>query len=149
MLEINNINAFYGKIQILWDVSLKVNEGEIVALIPALSEEGSYRSFNAGLLLSIPVHTEDNIVAAQCWWRRSDRDPDVIDHSRTFDIKHRTAFTIGNTLKPISVSPGTVKTADPFTLHSIMDARQVQQGAFYPLPSENSCHTTHHKQQAN
>ncbi|OGN98573.1 MAG: branched-chain amino acid ABC transporter ATP-binding protein [Chloroflexi bacterium RBG_13_51_52] len=35
MLEINNINAFYGRIQILWDVSLKVNEGEIVALIGA------------------------------------------------------------------------------------------------------------------
>ncbi|MBN1161132.1 MAG: ABC transporter ATP-binding protein [Dehalococcoidales bacterium] len=33
MLEINNISAFYGNIQILWDVSLKVNEGEIVALI--------------------------------------------------------------------------------------------------------------------
>jgi branched-chain amino acid transport system ATP-binding protein len=33
MLEVNNINAFYGNIQVLWDVSLKVNEGEIVALI--------------------------------------------------------------------------------------------------------------------
>jgi branched-chain amino acid transport system ATP-binding protein len=35
MLEVNNINSFYGNIQILWDVSLKVNEGEIVALIGA------------------------------------------------------------------------------------------------------------------
>ena len=35
MLEINNISAFYGKIQILWDVSLRVNQGEIVALIGA------------------------------------------------------------------------------------------------------------------
>lgn len=33
MLEVNNISAFYGNIQILWDVSLKVNQGEIVALI--------------------------------------------------------------------------------------------------------------------
>jgi branched-chain amino acid transport system ATP-binding protein len=33
MLEVNNINAFYGNIQVLWDVSLKVNQGEIVALI--------------------------------------------------------------------------------------------------------------------
>ncbi|OGN94876.1 MAG: branched-chain amino acid ABC transporter ATP-binding protein [Chloroflexi bacterium RBG_13_51_18] len=33
MLEINNLNAFYGSIQVLWDVSLKVNKGEIVALI--------------------------------------------------------------------------------------------------------------------
>lgn len=33
MLKINKISAGYGNIQILWDVSLKVNEGEIVALI--------------------------------------------------------------------------------------------------------------------
>jgi len=35
MLEVNNINTFYGKMAALWDVSLKVNEGEIVALIGA------------------------------------------------------------------------------------------------------------------
>jgi branched-chain amino acid transport system ATP-binding protein len=35
MLEINKISAGYGNIQILWDVSLKVNQGEIVALIGA------------------------------------------------------------------------------------------------------------------
>ena len=35
MLEVKNISAGYGNIQILWDVSLKVNEGEIVALIGA------------------------------------------------------------------------------------------------------------------
>ena len=33
MLEVKNINASYGMIQVLWDVSLKVNQGEIVALI--------------------------------------------------------------------------------------------------------------------
>lgn len=33
MLEVKNVNAFYGNIQVLWDVSLKVNQGEIVALI--------------------------------------------------------------------------------------------------------------------
>lgn len=35
MLEINNINTFYGRVQSLWDVSLKVNEAEIVALVGA------------------------------------------------------------------------------------------------------------------
>jgi branched-chain amino acid transport system ATP-binding protein len=35
MLEVNNIKSFYGNIQVLWDVSLKVNKGEIVALIGA------------------------------------------------------------------------------------------------------------------
>ena len=33
MLEVNNISTFYGRLQILWDVSLRVNQGEIVALI--------------------------------------------------------------------------------------------------------------------
>lgn len=33
MLDVKNINSFYGKIQVLWDVSLKVDKGEIVALI--------------------------------------------------------------------------------------------------------------------
>lgn len=35
MLEINHINVFYGKVQCLWDLSLKVEEAEIVALIGA------------------------------------------------------------------------------------------------------------------
>ena len=35
MLEVNNINTFYGKMGALWDVSLKVNEREIVALVGA------------------------------------------------------------------------------------------------------------------
>ncbi len=33
MLQINNINAFYGRVQALWDVSLRVREGEILALV--------------------------------------------------------------------------------------------------------------------
>jgi branched-chain amino acid transport system ATP-binding protein len=35
MLRVNAINVFYGKIQVLWDVSLTVREGEIVTLIGA------------------------------------------------------------------------------------------------------------------
>ena len=35
MLEVSNIATFYGKAQALWDVSLKINEAEIVALIGA------------------------------------------------------------------------------------------------------------------
>lgn len=35
MLKISNINVLYGKAQALWDVSLTVNENEIVALIGA------------------------------------------------------------------------------------------------------------------
>ena len=35
MLEVSKINTFYGKIQALWDVSLNIDEAEIVALVGA------------------------------------------------------------------------------------------------------------------
>jgi branched-chain amino acid transport system ATP-binding protein len=35
MLEVEKINAGYGGIQVLWDISLKVNEGEFVAIVGA------------------------------------------------------------------------------------------------------------------
>ncbi|HXV99821.1 MAG TPA: ABC transporter ATP-binding protein [Anaerolineae bacterium] len=35
MLEVNNVDAFYGRVQALWGVSLRIDEGEIVALIGA------------------------------------------------------------------------------------------------------------------
>jgi branched-chain amino acid transport system ATP-binding protein len=35
MLQVSNLNTFYGKSQALWDVCLRVDEGEIVALVGA------------------------------------------------------------------------------------------------------------------
>ena len=35
MLKVSNINTFYGKLQALWDVSFRVEEKEIVALVGA------------------------------------------------------------------------------------------------------------------
>ena len=35
MLEVNNLSAGYGNIQVLWDISFTVNENEIMALIGA------------------------------------------------------------------------------------------------------------------
>lgn len=35
MLEISNIETFYGKVQALWGVSLRIDQGEIVALVGA------------------------------------------------------------------------------------------------------------------
>jgi branched-chain amino acid transport system ATP-binding protein len=35
VLEIRNIDVFYGDVQVLWNVSFKVNPGEVVALIGA------------------------------------------------------------------------------------------------------------------
>jgi branched-chain amino acid transport system ATP-binding protein len=37
MLDVNGVSAYYGKIRALWDVSIKVDKGEIVALIGANS----------------------------------------------------------------------------------------------------------------
>jgi branched-chain amino acid transport system ATP-binding protein len=33
MLKVNNISVFYGKMQALWDVSFRIEEGEIVTLV--------------------------------------------------------------------------------------------------------------------
>jgi branched-chain amino acid transport system ATP-binding protein len=33
MLQVDRLNVSYGKIQVLWDVSINVNEGEIVAIV--------------------------------------------------------------------------------------------------------------------
>jgi branched-chain amino acid transport system ATP-binding protein len=35
VLEIKNIDVFYGDVQVIWDISFNVNQGEIVALIGA------------------------------------------------------------------------------------------------------------------
>jgi len=35
VLEVRNIDVFYGDVQVIWDVSFRVNEGEVVALIGA------------------------------------------------------------------------------------------------------------------
>lgn len=35
MLEVNGLNTFYGQIQVLWDICLKVEKGEILALVGA------------------------------------------------------------------------------------------------------------------
>jgi branched-chain amino acid transport system ATP-binding protein len=35
MLEIRNVNTFYGNVQALWDISMTINEAEIVALVGA------------------------------------------------------------------------------------------------------------------
>jgi branched-chain amino acid transport system ATP-binding protein len=35
MLEVCNVNTFYGKVQALWDISMTVDEAEIVALVGA------------------------------------------------------------------------------------------------------------------
>jgi branched-chain amino acid transport system ATP-binding protein len=37
MLDVNGVSAYYGKIRALWDVSIRVDKGEIVALIGANS----------------------------------------------------------------------------------------------------------------
>ncbi len=35
MLKVNHIDVFYGDLQVLWDVSFEVREGEILVLIGA------------------------------------------------------------------------------------------------------------------
>jgi branched-chain amino acid transport system ATP-binding protein len=35
MLEVNNLNVSYGNLQVLWDISLSIAEGEVVAVVGA------------------------------------------------------------------------------------------------------------------
>lgn len=33
MLSVNHLNSYYGNVQVIWDISLEVNQGEVVAII--------------------------------------------------------------------------------------------------------------------
>src|SRR5690349_2335106 len=46
MLKLENVNLFYGEIQALWDLSLEVKEGQIVALLGA-NAAGKSSTINA------------------------------------------------------------------------------------------------------
>ena len=35
LLKVNNIDAFYGSLQVLWDISIEIEAGGIVAIIGA------------------------------------------------------------------------------------------------------------------
>ena len=50
MLEVKNIDVFYGDVQVLWDVSFEVKQGEIVALIGA---NGSGKSTTLATISSL------------------------------------------------------------------------------------------------
>jgi branched-chain amino acid transport system ATP-binding protein len=66
MLEIKNIDVFYGDVQVIWDISFDVKQGEIVALIGANGAgksttlktiSGILRPRNGGILFNdIPIH---------------------------------------------------------------------------------------------
>lgn len=66
MLEIKNIDVFYGDVQVLWDISFSVNRGEVVALIGANGAgksttlktiSGLLRPRNGEILLeAAPIH---------------------------------------------------------------------------------------------
>lgn len=67
MLEIRNIDVFYGDVQVLWDLSFEVKQGEVVALIGANGAgksttlktiSGLLRPRRGAILLNdTPIHT--------------------------------------------------------------------------------------------
>ena len=59
MLRVDNIDVFYGDLQILWDVSFEVNEGEIVALVGA---NGSGKSTTLKTISGLLSPAEGTIV---------------------------------------------------------------------------------------
>jgi branched-chain amino acid transport system ATP-binding protein len=58
MLEVDNIDVYYGDLQVLWNVSLEVNEGEIVSVI------GSNGAGKSTLLRAISgvIHTKSGTI---------------------------------------------------------------------------------------
>jgi len=59
MLKLDNINAAYGDLQALWDVSFQVNEGELVALVgPNGAGKTTTLRIISGLLRPISGHIE-------------------------------------------------------------------------------------------
>ncbi len=75
MLQLQGLNAFYGKSHILHGVDMHVGEGEIVSL---LGRNGSGRSTTVKTIMGL-VHGEGSIML---------RDQEILGH-RTFDIAHR------------------------------------------------------------
>jgi branched-chain amino acid transport system ATP-binding protein len=69
VLEIRNIDVFYGDVQVLWDVSFEVKQGEVVALIGANGAgksttlktiSGLLRPRKGGIVFNnSPIHTVD------------------------------------------------------------------------------------------
>lgn len=56
MLELRSVNAFYGRAQVLFDVSLKVEEGECVAL---LGRNGAGKTTTLLSIMNLVKHTGD------------------------------------------------------------------------------------------
>jgi branched-chain amino acid transport system ATP-binding protein len=58
LLQLSNINAGYGQIQVLWDVCLTINEGEILALVGA---NGAGKSTLLQTICGLKVPTSGSI----------------------------------------------------------------------------------------
>ena len=56
MLEVRGIDVSYGDVQVLWDVSLEVNKGEIVALIKPQFEVGKGEVGRGGIVTDPTKH---------------------------------------------------------------------------------------------
>lgn len=59
MLEVNNLNVFYSNLQILWDVSLNVGDGEIVTLLGA---NGAGKTTLVQSLFGLTPKIEGNVI---------------------------------------------------------------------------------------
>ena len=44
LLEVDKLNTFYGNLHAIWDISIEVGEGEIVALFSARRDDTFFRA---------------------------------------------------------------------------------------------------------
>lgn len=59
MLKIDNVNAYYGDLQALWDVSLEVNDGELVALF---GPNGAGKTTTLKVITGLLKHAAGSVV---------------------------------------------------------------------------------------
>jgi branched-chain amino acid transport system ATP-binding protein len=59
MLKIDNVNAYYGDLQALWDVSLQVNDGELVALF---GPNGAGKTTTLKVITGLLKHAAGSVV---------------------------------------------------------------------------------------
>ena len=118
---------------------------ERVALVPALPEEVADRGLDARARLAVPVHAQDQVVAAQRGRGRRDRDPDVVDDTGALDLEERTPLAGGDAFEAVVVAARFVVAADAARLHAFLEPRELERRRAGALGVDGGCERESHE----
>ena len=102
---------------------------ERVALVPALTEEVADRRLDGRRRLAVPVHPQDDVVAAQGRRRRRDRHPHVRDDPGALHVEEGAAGARRDVREVVAVPAGRVVAAHPAALRPGLDLRELEHRA--------------------